>query len=116
MALGLRIVLMAASVITAFFVIRKIRKAQFTIGDTLFWLVFCLMLLVLSIFPSVSFAVSEWLGFQSNANFIFLLIIFLLLIKIFLLDAKVSTLQGKLIKFAEKYAIDHKKEPEDSED
>lgn len=104
---GLIIILIAASLITAVFVIRKIRKSQFKIGDTLYWLVFCLLLLLMSIFPNAVSWVSDLIGFEASSNFIFVAIIFLLLVKIFLLDARVSKNEDKLTKLTQKYAIDN---------
>lgn len=104
---GLVIILIAASLITALFVVRKIRKSQFKIGDTLYWLFFCLFLLAMSIFPKAVAWVSNKIGFEAPSNFIFVVIIFLLLIKIFLLDARVSKNEDKLTKLSQKYAIDN---------
>ena len=106
---GLIIILIAASLITAVFVIRKIRKSQFKIGDTLYWLVFFLLLLLMSIFPNAVSWVSDLIGFEASSNFIFVAIIFLLLVKIFLLDARVSKNEDKLTKLTQKYAIDNEK-------
>lgn len=106
---GLIIALIVASVVTAIFVLRKIKKSQFKIGDTLYWLLFCVLLLVMSIFPSVIFWISDLIGFESPSNFIFVAIIFLLLVKIFLLDARVSKNEEKLTKLSQKYAIDNEK-------
>ena len=94
-------------VLTVAFVFRKIKKSQFKIGDTLYWLFFSLFLLVMSIFPTPIFWLSEFIGFESPSNFIFVTIIFLLIIKIFLLDARVAKLEDKQTKFAQKYAIDN---------
>ncbi|MBQ6717972.1 MAG: DUF2304 domain-containing protein [Clostridia bacterium] len=104
---GLIITLILACIVTAIFVIRKIKKSQFKIGDTLYWLFFCLFLLVMSIFPTAIYWVSNIIGFESPSNFIFVTIIFLLLVKIFLLDARVAKVEDKLIKLVQKYAIDN---------
>ena len=104
---GLSIAMLAASIITAIFVFIKIKKSQFKIGDTLYWLLFCLFLLAMSIFPKAIYWVSNKIGFESPSNFIFVIIIFLLLVKIFLLDARVSKNEDKLMKISQRYAIDN---------
>ncbi len=104
---GLIIALIVGSVVTAIFVLRKIKKSQFKIGDTLYWLFFCLFLLLMSVFPRVIFSISDFVGFESPSNFIFVAIIFLLLVKIFLLDARVAKVEDKLTKLVQKYAIDN---------
>ena len=103
---SLRIVLLVASVMTAVFVLRKIRKAQFAIDDALYWVFFCGFLLLLSVFPGISYFFSDLIGFMSPSNFIFVVFIFLLLIKMFLLSVKMSNMQTKLNNLIQKYALD----------
>ena len=105
---GLIIILIVACLLTAFFVFKKIKKSQFKIGDTLFWLFFCLFLLCMSIFPNVIAAISAFLGFEAASNFVFVAIIFLLLTKTFSLDLRAAKLEDKLTKLAQTYAIDKK--------
>lgn len=106
---GLIIALIAACVVTVVFVFRKIKKSQFKIGDTLYWLFFSIFLLLMSVFPKVVYWVSDLIGFESPSNFIFVVIIFLLLVKIFLLDARVAKVENKLEKLAQKYALDNER-------
>ena len=106
---SLILILLAVSIVTAVFVFRKIRKSQFTIGDTLYWLLFCALLSLMCIFPRALFWVSDVIGFESPSNFIFVFIIFLMLVKIFLMDARISKLEAKLTKLVQKYAIDNEK-------
>ncbi len=100
------IVLLAVSVLTAVFMLHKVRSSQFLIQDTIYWIAFCLILIVLSIFPDISVFFAHLLGFKETQNFIFVVFIFLLLIKIFLMSVKISVLETKLNSFVEKYAID----------
>lgn len=107
MSLSLRIVILVVSLLTAAFVFRKIKKSQFVIGDTLFWLFFCLMLLVMCVFPQLPAFFSGLIGFESTSNFIFMCIIFLLLVKIFLMDVRISKSQARFESLVQKYAIDN---------
>ena len=104
---GLTIALIIACVVTIIFVLRKIKKSQFKIGDTLYWIFFTVFLLAMCVFPKVIYLISNVIGFESPSNFIFVAIIFLLLVKIFLLDARVSKNEEKLMKLSQKYAIDN---------
>lgn len=104
---GLIIALIIACVVTIFFVLRKIKKSQFKIGDTLYWIFFTVFLLVMCVFPKAIYWVSNLIGFESPSNFIFVVIIFLLLVKTFLLDARVSKNEEKLTKLTQKYALDN---------
>lgn len=107
MSRGLVITLIIVCVLTAVFVLGKIKKSQFKIGDTLYWLFFCLLLLAMSVFRKGVYWLSDFIGFESPSNFVFVIIIFLLLIKIFLLDVRISKNEDKIIKLAQKYAIDN---------
>lgn len=102
----LRIVILIGCLITAVFVFRKIRKSHFVIEDTLFWIFFCLMLLILSAFPKVSYFFAELMGFKAPVNFIFVAFIFLLVVKVFLLSVKLSKTETKLNNLIQKFAID----------
>lgn len=104
---GLIIALIIACVVTMFFVLRKIKKSQFKIGDTLYWIFFTVFLLVMCVFPKAIYWASNLIGFESPSNFIFVVIIFLLLVKTFLLDARVSKNEEKLTKLTQKYALDN---------
>ncbi len=107
---GLIITFIVASIITAVFVLKKIRKSQFKIGDTLYWLLFCLLLIIMCLFPQAVSAVSSFIGFEASSNFVFVAIIFLLLVKIFLLDLRLAKTEDKLTKIAQQYAIDRETE------
>lgn len=101
-----RIILFVASVGTAFFFLRKIRKAKVQIHDVIFWLLFAGVLILLSIFPDILSFFSGLLGIQSPANFLFLVIIFLQLVHQFSLTIRISTLESKLNQLGRQYALD----------
>ncbi|MDY2607827.1 MAG: DUF2304 domain-containing protein [Lachnospiraceae bacterium] len=115
MTVSLRIVLIAFSLITAIFVFRKIRKSQMQIVDSLFWILFIGMLVLLSVFPRIADYACKWLGVMSPVNFVFLAIIFLLLLKVFGLSVKISFLENKLQNLVQQYAIDRNIEREKNE-
>ena len=80
MSIVLRIALIVVSALVRYFVLKKIRKAQLEIDDSIYWIVFSVLLLVISIFPGIAIEASKLLGVRSPANFVFLVMIFLLLI------------------------------------
>lgn len=100
-----RIILILSSVLTAFWILRKIRKSQVKIEDAVFWLLFSVGLIVMSVFPQLVNWAAELIGVASPVNFVFLAIIFVLLVKLFLLSIKVSQQEYKLHAFAQTYAI-----------
>lgn len=105
MSIMLRVVLLAASVLTAIWILRKIRKNRVKQEDALFWICFAAMLAALGIFPQISFKMARLLGIQTPANFVFLAIIAILLEKLFSLSIKVSFLESKIEIMAAELAI-----------
>lgn len=109
MTIGLRIILLAIALLSCMFVVRKIRKAQMRIEDTLFWIVVTVGTLILGIFPQIAFWCSGLLGIQSPVNFVYLVFIFILLFKVFILTVQISQLQEKIKDLAQNVAIYERK-------
>lgn len=107
--LVLRCLLVLGSLVTAAFILRRVRKAQVQIEDTIFWLGFSALLLLLSIFPQAAFWLSRALGFQSPINLVYLLIIFVLLVKQFFMTIRISQMDSKLRSLAQKVALNEEK-------
>ena len=105
MTLTLRIVLIVASVLVVFYTIRKIRKSQINIDDSVFWIGFSVMLLVMSIFPQIVTFFTHLLGIASPVNFVFLFVIFLILIKLFKLAIDLSVTKHRLNHLIQRIAI-----------
>ena len=76
----LRVMLLVASLVTAVWILRKIRKNRVKQEDALFWLCFAFMLALFGIFPKLSYMMAEILGIQSPANFVFLAVIAILIV------------------------------------
>ena len=98
MTLLFRAFLILGAFLSVFMVIKKIKKSHFKIEDSLFWILFSGLILFLSIFPEITFFISEWLGVESPTNLVFLIIIFLLIVRNLSLTEKISYLN---IKFEE---------------
>ena len=65
-------------------------------------------LVFISIFPYSVIMISELIGIESPANFVFLSIIFILLIKVFIMSIKMSQLEHKLRTITQEIAITKK--------
>lgn len=102
----LRAFLFLASVWIALWILRKIRKAKAKVEDSLFWILFACMLIVLSLFPQIAYWLSGLLGVQSPVNFVFLAVLFAMILKIFRLSIRVSQLESKQQELVQRYAID----------
>jgi len=101
----LRLVLIIVSIANCVWVLQRIRKAQVKIEDTVFWILFSALLVLMSLFPKIVDWGAKLLGIQSSVNFIFLVIIFILILKVFRMTMKLSVLESKLAAFAQSYAI-----------
>ena len=87
----IRICLIFGSLVTAWYILRRVRQAKVQIEDTIFWLLFSAALLILAIFPGIAYWAANLLGFMSPINFVYVVIIFLLL-RLSQLDSKVRIL------------------------
>ena len=105
-SLPIRSLLILGSLLTMLFMLRRIRKAQIQIEDSIFWLLFCAVMLIISIWPGLIYRVSYALGFQSPMSMVYLLIIFILLIKQFFLTLRISQLDSKLRTLVQRIALD----------
>lgn len=110
MSTELCVVLITGSVFFCIYVLKRIRHSKFKIEDSIFWICFSFVLVLVSILPKILTVGAKKLGVVSPVNFVFLIIIFLLLLKLFLLSRKVSELEDKLKQLIQKIAKDNIKE------
>ena len=105
MSLSLKIVMIIISMLTCFYIARKLRKSQMNINDTVFWIFFAVILVLLSVFPGIASWGSRLLGFQAPVNFVFVVVIFLLILRMFTMSIKISVLEDKLKNLTEEIGI-----------
>ena len=106
MSLALRVLLVIVSLITFIFVLRKVRKSQIQLDDSLFWIIFAFLVLVASLFPQIFTSMAEMLGIESAANLVFLFFIFVLLIKSFALSIRVSQSDARIRELVQQLGIE----------
>jgi hypothetical protein len=87
------------------YTMRKMRKSQMELSDTIFWLLSSIALVVLSIFPQLAFVFARLTGIHAPLNFVLVSIIFVTLLKIFSLSVEVSQLKIKLRSLIQEYGI-----------
>ncbi|MDL2294052.1 DUF2304 domain-containing protein [Ruminococcaceae bacterium OttesenSCG-928-D13] len=104
----LQVVLILGSLLTILFMMRRIRQSKLQIQDSIFWIIFSFLLLVLSIFPELTSWVSQKLEIASPINFVYLVIIFVLLINQFLSSVRISRMDARLQQLAQRQALDEK--------
>ena len=108
--MNLQLVLIVASLLTFIYVIGRIRKHQLNIDDSIAWILWSIVLLILSIFPDLSKAISDFLGFESTSNFILTGFVFLLYIMVFFQNIRISELKEKNKKLIQRLSIAKKDE------
>lgn len=106
MPLELRITMIVISVLVLVYVLAKIRASKMSIVESIFWIVFAVLLIVLAVFPIISLFLSSLIGIQTPFNFILLFIIAILLLKIFLMSIQISQQNEKIKLLDQKIAFE----------
>lgn len=101
----LRVVLIVISALVFIYTIKRIRKSQLNIDDSVYWIGFSVLLLVMSIFPQIPFFFADLLGIDSPVNFVFLFMIALVFIKLFKLAIDLSITKRRLNHLIQRIAI-----------
>ncbi len=107
MSIQLSFILIAGSIFTFLFMMRLIAKASIRIEDSIFWILFSAVLIVLSAFPQIAFYLSNILKIQSPINLVYLIIIFILIINQFYMTIKISRLIIKQKELVQRIALDN---------
>lgn len=95
MSIYLRIILVVISMLSMMNVMKRVRRFKLQIENSIFWIIFSLLLILVAVFPDPMFWLAELLGIQSPANMVFLFVIFILLIKTFNLTLKSHSFSTK---------------------
>ena len=113
MSSTLRILLILVSVFVFIYTVRKVRKSQLEIDESMFWILFSVSLVILSIFPQIAEFFTSLLGVESPVNFVFLCVIFIILGKLFFVTIQFSIQKHRLNLLIEKLAILKKEEKDE---
>lgn len=106
MTITLRVLLVCVSLVTLLFVVRRVRGSKIRLEDSISWLLFSGILLILSVFPGVFDMLAEFAGVYSTVNFVFLFFIFVLLIVCFDLNMRMSQADTKIKELTQLLAIE----------
>ena len=90
MSIFIRILLVVGAIVLLAFMLRKIRLAKLKIEYTVFWIGFSCILVIMGVFPQIMSAISEFLGFKSTVNMVYLIVIFVLIVKLFYNTIQIS--------------------------
>ena len=105
MSVALRVMLVVGALATLLFFLYQIRKKRMQIEYTISWCLFSVLLLFISIFPEVVTWASRLLGFQSPANLVYLIVIFVLIIKLFTTTMRLSQMNRNITELAQAMAL-----------
>ena len=118
MTLVFRVLLIVVSLLTTYYILKRIRQSKLQIEYALFWIIFAGVLIIFSLFPWLVSLFTRLIGMQLPVNFIFMLFIFVLMAKLFFMTIELSTLENKVkdltqeIALAEKERLDELKNAE----
>ena len=96
MSLTLRIFLIILLLIFMALIIYVINHKKISMRYASLWLLMLLILILVTIFPNLIIALSNFLGFETTSNMVFLLGFFVLAYIIFLLTIYLSDQQNKI--------------------
>ncbi len=95
-----RIILLVVSLFTMIFMLKRIRQSKIQIEDSLFWILFAVMVVILGAFPVIADFMAGVIGIYSTVFFIFIL-----LIKEFSMTIKISQLENKIKELTQEIAL-----------
>ena len=105
MQIELRIVLIIITLIYLFFILKSIKSKKMQISLSLFWIFTGIILLVAAIAPNIFGNISNLLGFETTANMIFCITIFLAFYLIFNLTTMLSKENKKTTKLIQEISL-----------
>lgn len=101
----LRILILMGTVVFVVYVLLRIQKLKIKMEDAVFWIFLAAVVAVMGTVPQVAYGLSAFLGIQSPANLVYLLIIGLLIEKLFTLSVTLSMLEEKVTILSAEIAI-----------
>ena len=105
MSISLRIILLGGALLIIATILNNIRKRKILMADSTGWVCIAAGLLFIAIFPGIVTWLSGKLGFQSPANFVFLVVMGLLTIKTFRDSARISLMRHKIEELTHELAL-----------
>ena len=86
-------------------VILRLRKKKLTINEFIFWASIWTILIILSIFPDISYNIANFFGFGRGLDFFIVSSILLILYLIFRIFVKLEELDSRITKLARSIAF-----------
>ena len=108
MSVTLRVLLIMASAATVIWILYKIRRLKVKMEDTIFWIFFAGVLLLMGVFPEIVYWITTTMRMISPANVVYLFIIAILLVKSFMMTIEISKLEDKVKDLVQQIGINEK--------
>lgn len=102
---NIQIEMTIATIILFILIIFSVRKNSISVKSSIAWLLLPIVFLIIAIFPEPLTKISNSLGFETLANFIFLITIALLIILTFFHTITISKQQTEITKLIQEIAI-----------
>ncbi|MBO7131837.1 DUF2304 domain-containing protein [Candidatus Saccharibacteria bacterium] len=102
---NLQIEMAAAAFVLLLFIVICLKKNSLSIKNSVAWLLLPIVFIIIAIFPEPLTAFAHWLGFETLANFIFLVIIALLILICFFLSISNSKQQNQITKLNQELSL-----------
>ena len=102
---NIQIEISIATLILLILIFFSLRKNTMSIKNSIAWLLLPLVFIIIAIFPKPLETFANWLGFETLANFIFVVIIALLLIICFFITLSNSRQQEQITKLNQELSI-----------
>ncbi len=102
---NLQIEITVAALILLLLITICLKKNSLSIRNSVSWLLLPVVLIIIAIFPDPLTSFAHWLGFETLANFIFLVIIALLILICFFLSISNSKQQNQITKLNQEISI-----------
>jgi len=93
------------ALISLWYVLHTVKKGRLSIWESFFWLMSSLVMLGLSVFPTIFDRLAVKLGIEYAPSLLFMICIVFLLFINFRNSAKISDQEKKIIELAQRYAI-----------
>lgn len=95
----------ALAIVFIIYIIHNIRKNDFSIKESFFWIMGCIVMLILSIFPKIIDFVAKKIGVDYPPSLLFVICILYLIYINFKLNKKIVSNEDKITALAQEVSI-----------
>ena len=103
--MSVNIFFVVVAIISIIYILYEIRKEKLSVSDSMFWLLGCLVIAILSIFPNIIIYISNFVGIEYAPSLLFLLAIIALIGLNFKQVKRIRKLEEKITDLEQNLAI-----------